>query len=286
MQLSTLLSVATALVATTYANGYPAPDQVGTARIINRCDYPVYLWSVEKGVGCPLTSAKVLKKGEVYTEKLSKPSDDTGVSIKVSSTSQCTKGSIVQLEYFLSNAVGFAFNFLDVSYVDCENNDCPTKQEGYYLQAGNQNAGYASSAGNTWCPILSCSDPVSCAKMSYILPDDTQTKTCDKSQDLDFYMCGSNAPTDGDSTPSKPSSSYKASTPASSSAAPKPTTLAKVATTPVQKVQAAEITPLAQVKDIPRVKTQVVVVTAYKTINAKRHDHAHAHARRHQPFNA
>jgi len=304
MQLVTLLSVATAMVATVSA--YTVSDYKAEtaqtlnakfepsrpyAHIVNRCPYPVYVWHVFKGNGCPLDQALVLKTGDSYHENY--PTEDqvngspTGISIKLSKESQCKGSGITQLEYFLQFGGDYAHNYLDVSYVDCQDGKCPTRQEGYYMQAGNQTAQIATaSAGNSWCPILACSDSASCTKMSYVDPDDVQTKTCNLDSSIDFHMCGSEAPSGNGYTPSKPASS---SANVASSAPPKsPTTLAKVPTSAVQKVQIADVTPapLAGVKDIPKVKTEVVVVTAYKTINAKRHEHVHAHARRHQPINA
>jgi hypothetical protein len=258
------------------------------ARIINRCDYDVYVWSVWKNMGCGTSEMVTLKKGETYSENYQHPAGgDQGVSIKVSKTQECTGSNIVQLEYFLETREekkGFWANYLDVSYVDCLGGDCPTKKEGYYLSAGTPSfRAMKTTADNSWCPILSCHDAASCAKMSYILPDDVQTKTCDLDASMDFYMCGSQAPSDDDY---KPASSKKPDTPA-----PKPSsTKAPSSAAGEYKVNAAAITPIPEIKDPkpPKVKTKVVYVTAYEYVNAKRseHGHAHAHARRHQPFHA
>jgi hypothetical protein len=236
-----------------------------------------------------------LKKGETYSENYAKATDTQdgrGVSIKISKTEQCKGNDITQLEYFLDNRPetpsSFQLNYLDVSYVDCLDGDCPSKSEGYYLQVGSSTVRSAkTTTDNSWCPILSCHDAISCAKMSYILPDDIQTKTCDFDSSMDFYLCGSHAPSSGDDkpapspVPSPPSSSKKADTPT-----PSPTTKADAGE---YKVAAAAVTPVAEIKDAaktPKVKTKIVYVTAYEYVNAKRSEHAHAHARRHQPFHA
>ncbi|KAL6710909.1 hypothetical protein ACN47E_006784 [Coniothyrium glycines] len=292
MQLTTLLSAA-ASVAFASASGAvvntaelnkSCNKNEAYARVINRCDYDVHVWSVKKGAGCPVNSDSMvtLKKGEVYNENYQvDPDNVTGVSIKISKTTQCKGNDIVQLEYFLEkNKPDFNYNYLDVSYVDCLGGDCPTKSEGYYMVAGNQTGRATASAANTWCPILACHDAVSCAKCSYILPDDVQTKTCDHDSNMDFYMCGGDAPTEDYGSAPAPASSNKAG---SSKPAPTPSE------DDSYKAKAAAVTPVA-IKDADnygqktRTKVEVVYVTAYEYVNAKRH--AHNHARRHANFHA
>ncbi|KAF1939980.1 hypothetical protein EJ02DRAFT_242299 [Clathrospora elynae] len=305
MQLTTYLSAASAMVATVSAirsavtlNEECKLDQPH-ARIVNRCDYDVHLWSVLKGTGCPGEGMVTLKTGETYKENYDTATDATGVSIKVSKTEECKGNDIVQLEYFLNKKgpdPAFYFNYLDVSYVDCLEDDCPTKQEGYYLVAGNQTGFTTASAGNTWCPVLSCHDPVSCAKMSYILPDDTQTKTCDLDASLTFYMCGGDAPTDEDDsapTPSASSKKAKSSTPAPTSTSASSSSSASTSdkdnyTEEFKVAAAAAVTPAPEINEPEppkqKTKTNIVYVTAYEYVNVKRH--SHDHARRHQPFHA
>lgn len=282
MQLITFISAASAIVASASARSAVDLNKQCNkakpyARVINRCDYPVYLWSVFRGDGCPANQMVTLKKGETYSENYQDPENNVGISIKISKTESCKANDIVQLEYYLERKKeGFNFNYLDVSYVDCLDNDCPTKHEGYYLQSGTQTGKFTSSAANTWCPILACHDPVSCAKISYILPDDVQTKTCDLDQNMDFYMCGGEAPTeDYDSLPA--SSEKPAATSTQDSYSEN------------FKVDAAAVTNAPEIKEPEKghkTKThvEVVYVTAYEYVNAKRH--VHGHARRHQPFNA
>jgi hypothetical protein len=313
MQLTTFLSTA-ALAATAVATdalvrasavelNQACKLNEAYARVINRCDYDVHLWSVYKGTGCPTGGMVTLKTGESYAENYANTTDPVGVSIKISKTEECKSNDIVQLEYYIeSKKEDFNFNYLDVSYVDCIGGDCPTKQEGYYLVSGSQTGEYASSADNTWCPVMHCNDPVSCAKISYIDPNDTQTKTCDPKQNIDFYMCGGNAPTED--YESAPQSSVAAPSPSStkqveysteeaeySTAAPTSTSTSSEedAYTELINVAAAAVTNAPDAKAVDNAnsgltKTKVVYVTAYEYVNAKRH--AHGHARRHQPFHA
>lgn len=286
MQFITFISAAAAMAATASA---------ATAKITNRCSYDVHLWSVVKGTGCPTGGMTTLKTGETYDEEIQKSIDATGVSIKISKKEQCGGSDIVQLEYFLNNATGYEGNYLDVSYVDCLGGNCPTKKEGYYLQAGSQTGAQVASVDNTHCPILSCDGPESCAQCSYINPDDTQTKFCDTSASLDFYLCGGEGPDGSGSTPvsepdssSAPASSAAASSDQADYAAPSPTSVG-ASTDNVYQVKAAAVTPVAEVTKVDqKTKTHVEIVyatvTAYEYANSKRH--AHGHARRHQQFHA
>lgn len=299
MQLITVLSVAASMAATASARSAvtlnaECDTSKPMARIHNRCNYDVYLWSVYKGDGCPTDEMVKLKSGETYQENYADPKGgDVGVSIKISKSQQCKGNDITQLEYFIQkNSPGFNYNYLDVSYVDCPSNsgDCPTRQEGYYLVAGSQTGAVKASAANTWCPVMSCDDPTSCNKISYVLPDDVQTKTCEPDQNMNFYMCGGEAPGDESSSSTAPSSSAAPSTKATSTKAAATSSAAASSSADSSddfKVEAAAVTSAPQpeqVNNAQKTKTEVVYVTAYETINAKRH--AHGHARRHQPFHA
>jgi hypothetical protein len=314
MQL-TLFSVAAAMVATVSAYGsieaVANRDAVTLnkecdktqphASIINRCDYDVHIWSVLKGDGCNPDKMVTLKKGEMYAENYVNASatlDGRGVSIKISKTEQCKPNDITQLEYFMDDVnkeTKYQMNYLDVSYVDCLGGDCPTKSEGYYLEVGNKNArAQKLTLDASWCPILSCHDPISCAAMSYILPDDTRTKTCDFTSNMKFYLCGSDAPSDDDEKPSYPApkpEAPKPEAPKPEAPKPEPSTTAQAPSSSANdyKVDLPAITPPAELKDAPKepkVKTKTVVVTAYEYVNAKRSEHVHRHARRHQNFRA
>ena len=301
MQFITVLSVAASMAATASArSAVTLNEECDTskpmARVHNRCNYDVYLWSVYKGDGCPSDEMVTLKQGETYQENYQEPTGGVGVSIKLSKTEECKGNDITQLEYFIqTNSPGFNYNYLDVSYVDCPSDDadCPTRQEGYYLVSGSQTGAATASSANTWCPVMSCTDPTSCNKISYVLPDDVQTKTCEPDQNLDFYMCGGEAAGDESSSSAVKSSAAPSSTQKASSSKAAATSAATSADASSAasyetelKVAAAAVTPAAQAEQGNgyKTKTEVVYVTAYATINAKRH--AHGHARRHQPFHA
>jgi hypothetical protein len=309
MQLVTFLSAASAMVATTSATSLRSAIALNKecntnkpyARIINRCDYDVHLWSVYKGDGCPEDGMVTLKTGETYSENYPDSTDGkTGVSIKISKTKQCKGVDITQLEYFrkMDGDADYQYNYLDVSYVDCLGGDCPARKDGYYLVSGDQSGVNIASAANTFCPILACHDKASCDKVSYVLPDDVQTKTCHLNQNMDFYMCGGEAPSgDYGSSPSESESSAEPSNSSTdpveySAAKPTPTSASKEDsyTVDVEVAAAAAVTPAPEKQDekpYPKLtKTKVVYVTAVEYVNAKRHAHAHGHARRHQPFHA
>lgn len=286
MQLTTFLSTASAIIATASATAARNAVTLNKecdlsqprARIINRCNYDVYLWSVFKGDGCPDSQMVTLKTGETYAENYQDSTGtNVGVSIKLSKSKECKGADITQLEYYRAlddKNKDFRYNYLDISYVDCGGMDCPARKDGYYLVAGDQVGDLKASAANTWCPILSCSDAKSCDTMSYVLPDDVQTKTCALNANIDFYMCGSESPNgDYDSAPQpkpKPSSTKQAGYPTT----PSPT--------PDEYAHAAAITPSPSPSPSSPglIKTEVVYVTAY--VNAKRHEHG----RRHQVFHA
>lgn len=281
MHLTALLSASAALLATVSArsaveeNANCKADKP-KAKIINRCPYDVHVWSVyQKEIGCDADVAVVLKTGETYQENLEKDDAHTkvGISIKVSKTSFCTRGSIAQLEYYLNmEDPAYMLNFHDVSYVDCQNNDCPTRQEGYYLNTNNGTDVSTANDGSTKmaiCPTLSCSNQEECSKMSYVLPDDSQTKSCNQYTDVVWYMCGGEAPGSEESYSAAPSSSseeYKEEKPSAT-----PTKeVANVA------VAAAEVTPAPVEKPKEKkIKTIVEVVTEY--VHGKRHAHRHQH---------
>lgn len=282
MQLTTLLSASAVLLATASAKrtavleNQKCNEGQALARIVNRCSYSVHVWSVFKNeIGCPAEDAVVLKPGETYQENYQQDPTNTGVgvSIKVSKTDDCTRGSIAQLEYYLNPKPDYFFNFLDVSYVDCQNNDCPTRQEGYYLNVNNNtdvSTANDGSVGMAECPTLSCSNQQECSKMSYVLPDDPQTKSCNHYTNMIWYMCGGEAPGSEEYTAPSPSSEeYKEETPA-------PTSTKEAANYQVAAA-AAEVTPapVEEPKPSKKIRTEVVVVTKY--INAKRHAHRHQH---------
>ncbi len=245
------------------------------AIITNSCNYPVYLWSVIKGMGCPTDAMFTLQPGAVYHENLRNDSATTGISIKMSKTQQCGGSDIAQLEYFLNGAGAYAANYLDMSYIDCPGETCPTRQEGFHMVAGSQTGNQVASADNSICPVISCNSPASCAKWSYIQPDDPQTRSCALDASISLNLCVQ-GPASGSPSSSSPAPSKSAAAPSS----------AKATSASAYKAQAAAVTPVVELNDnvVKNVKTEVVYVTSYQTVNAKRH--LHGHARRHARFHA
>jgi hypothetical protein len=292
MQLIALTSAA-ALIATVSASPSPATnaqafnlnastvDTLPKVRIFNRCPYKVYLWSVLTGLACPSGDGAVLETGDFYQENFRPAVGGVGTSIKLSKTQSCDPDRLLQLEYYIETTKpGYNYNYLDVSYVNAATTkDCPTSSEGFYLKSGNEDGKFASNGANTICPILSCNDWASCAKVAYVNWDDIQTKSCDPNANLDFYMCGGEAP--GVEAP-KPDP-----VPSSSPAKQLPPVVPSSAPAKVNDVVAAAIVtpaPAAPAPDKPiHVKTEIVYVTEIAYVNAKkRHEHGH----RHQHFHA
>jgi len=146
-----------------------------------------------EGQGCPDSDAVTLNPGQYYGEEFRLLTRGAGVSIKIAKEKKCKGVDTTQLEYFINDSNQYGGNYLDVSFVDCPGEDCPGR-DGYYLKSGNQDGMYAANDANEICPILSCNSAAECAQCSYILPDDRQTKQCNAKRNLDFYMCGGEAP--------------------------------------------------------------------------------------------
>lgn len=297
---------AAALVATTaasqlvqrevYYNKDPASVNAkqGYAKVVNRCSYPVYLWSIDKQLGCPDGSGLKLATGASYQEKFQNGTEG-GISIKLSKYETCGGKDITQLEYKIDWTEAYQGNYLDMSFVDCTGNleDCPGRTDGFYLKSGNVNGKFFSAVNNEHCPIFSVYNAEEAAKVSYINWDDPQTKFCNQEAPLELYLCGGDAPSDDDDSTVPVSSEAPTSSEApSTSEAPSSTEIAIIPSPSSHKqhkskpaapssteealvVAAAAITS-APVSSI--IKTEVVYVTEF----VKRH----VHGRRHQHFHA
>lgn len=285
---------AAALVAAVAANPEFVPwSELGHAKVVNRCPYTVYLWSIDKEMGCAPAHMQTLKPGGEYSEQFRKGTSDGGISIKLSKFQTCGGKDITQLEYKIRNEEEgnpqFAYNgnFLDMSFVDCLNNleDCPGRTDGFYLKSGNNNLGaYKSEVNNEHCPVFNVHDAEQAVRVSYILPDDPQTKWCNQKADLDLYLCGGQAP--GAEPISSPSSSASSSSEVESTSSPSSAKEEEPTPTPAPSsteeafvvAAAAAVTP-APAPAGPVIKTEVVYVTEY--VNRR-----HAHGRRHQRHRA
>ncbi|KAF1980046.1 hypothetical protein BU23DRAFT_444032 [Bimuria novae-zelandiae CBS 107.79] len=291
-----------ALVATAAAANY------GTAKIVNRCPYTVYVWSIFKEEGCATNDSFKLKPGGTYTQefrggknmsKEERKKHDGGISLKLSKFPTCSGKDITQLEYKINDDDDepdeIKGNFLDMSFVDCIGNleDCPGRTDGFYLKSGNKDGAYTSAVNNEHCPVFNVYNAEEAAKVSYINWDDPQTKFCDFKADLDLYLCGGDAPDADDDSPEVPTSSTapSSSSKIESSSAPSPTSYKQKPTpsTPAAPsstedafvVAAAAVTEAPKAPTAPVIKTEVVYVTEY--VDRRQ---VHAHKRRHQHFHA
>ncbi|PVH96554.1 hypothetical protein DM02DRAFT_644692 [Periconia macrospinosa] len=276
-------AVTLAALAATASASFAVRDEVvknnfGISKVVNRCPYDVYLWSIDKQLGCNSDGSTLLKKNGGQWQEQMHEGTNGGISVKISKFDNCGGKELTQLEYKIETKKGeYNGNYLDMSFVDCQKGgDCPGWHDGFYMESGFK-AGtkvYASEVNNERCPILKASNAQEAAKISYVLPDDRQTKFCKSDADLTLYICGDQAPGASDNTPSAAPSSSK---PAPSSSQAKPSTFqilpSKPAAAPSKsaddvKVKAAEVTaaPKAPAPEAPKnVKT---VIT-------------HAHGRRH-----
>jgi hypothetical protein len=347
MQFITAISAAAVMAATVSARsavtlGKSCDLSKPHTKVINRCPYKVNLWSVWKNegsnTGCPVDDMITLQPGDTYSENYQESrGSSAGVSIKLSKTEDCPEQGHTQLEYFINTISPDEKNFLDVSYVNCQSltADCPTRQEGFFLAAGTAEVRAEQASNPDWCPAMSCWDSCSCGDIAYVEANARQTKTCKSGQNMEFYMCGTEADADPDTDYSmspvarivngvseerlnrtcvtqSPSSSIAPATSLQqqTSAAPKPTETqteesygagAKIAANKADiggnvaalkadldgDVAAAAVTtaPKAELAEVKlKTKTEIVYVTAYQTVNVKRH--AHGHARRHAANNA
>ena len=274
MQFLTLVAV-TALTATVSAkinishqNNATCNYNQPRARVVNRCPYDVYVWTVDSdnAYDCKFDEPVLLGTGDAYAENF-RPTNIGAVSIKVSKDDVCSDGHITQLEYNYKPSV----NFIDISFVNCQEGDCPGRQDGYYMVSGNHDGQFESAENNEHCPICSAHDQESADKCAYVLPDDRQTKSCSKEANLDFYLCGSEAPGNEPQPPKEEKPKPKPST----KEAPAPTATAPAYV--ADEVAAAAITDAPQAANNGNIKTVYETVYAYTTVQP----HGYRH-RRHQ----
>lgn len=276
----------------------PTTSSNGISKVINRCPYDVYLWSVHKQPGCPQSASTLVKKnGGEWQEKM-QDTVNGGYSIKLSKFSDCGGKELTQLEYNIQGKGQYSGNYLDMSFVDCQKGgDCPGWKDGFYMESGKGKTGdvgvYAATENNEHCPILKASNPTEAAKVAYVLPDDRQTKYCQADADLTLYLCGDQAPGASGSAPSSAAPSSAAPSKPAAPSQPKPSTFqvlpssSKAASAPSKaaddvKVKAAEVTaaPKAPAPEAPKaVKTVITYVTVSVDAPQKRHSHGRRHNR-------
>lgn len=302
MQLITIASGAlfvAAAAASDYAFKAAFDPSKPYVKVYNKCPYKLYAWSVAKGKGCPADEAIEVPTGGFYAENYRpKPAEGGAISIKFSGTPTCAQKNLTQVEYCHdTNNPGYEGNFVDMSYVDCESGECPSRREGFYYQIGNQpdssgNVMYAMDHAQN-CPIWSCKGGSDCDKYAYVKwNDDHATRFCNLKANWEVYLCDPNGPKGGAapapapapssskaeskaSTPSKPAYSAPASSSAPSSSATPSVT--------IEDYKKAVVTPKPEPEAKTKYETVVVTQTAYTIIEeesynkVKRHFHGHQH---------
>lgn len=270
-------------------------------RVYNKCPYKLYAWSVAKGKGCPADQAVQIETGGFYAENYRpKPAEGGAISIKFSGTPTCAQKNITQVEYCHdTNNPGYEGNFVDISYVDCESGECPSRQEGFSYQIGNQpdasgNIMYAMDQAQN-CPIWSCKGGSDCDKYAYVKwNDDHATRFCNLNANWEVYLCDSEGVKGGSSSPAAPSSkaveSKKVETPSKAASSAPASYAPASSSTPSSAISLADykkaaVTPAPEAEAAKtKYETVIVTQTAYKVIEEdsykvknKRHFHGHQH---------
>jgi len=170
---------------------------VGTAHVVNNCDFDVYYASVAQNT-FPLM-AKLPAGG--FSEVYSLPG--VGVSIKLAKSAA-------------ENPTQFEFTWADgkINYDISNINGNPFEEYGTSLVPS-----MAGDSGYPSCQAVSCPAGVSPCTAAYNQPDDTKTMVCDQASDLVMTLC-----TSGSSLATKSTKDVEASTSVSSSAVAATTT--------------------------------------------------------------
>ncbi|KAK4634724.1 hypothetical protein CLAFUW4_00901 [Fulvia fulva] len=116
-----------------------AAGSVGRAKVVNKCDYDVYLCNVPASGGGYQQIDKTLSAGDSYTQQWTSLSNDNGWSIKLSQDGDNFGGHIMQYEYTFHND---GIIWYDLSCVDgnpwdkdweitANGSECSPKQQAY-----------------------------------------------------------------------------------------------------------------------------------------------------------
>lgn len=291
---STFIAATAALVATAAAK---------STTIVNNCDFPIYLFSVDADHN-PQTPTANLTKGQSHTESY-RTTSAGGVSIKLAKKpllwdfSTNSGPAITQLEYTLTSDNKIWY---DISNVNCQTTSCPFQPYGMYL-------GLADDS----CPDVTCpAGELTCHNAYTNWNDDWASLACPDSKVVDstFYACaasavgsGSPAPTSAAASSAAATSAPASSTKAASSAAA--SSSAKASSAAVSSAPASSAAPTSTAAPTTTSKanlvqaenfnnnaggvfttfvTQVVTVEAREaepTAVVKRHEHHHRHAHPH-----
>jgi hypothetical protein len=154
----------------------PTARGANTATVINSCPYPIHLTSVPQGA-----QSKILQPHTTYTETIRVPSNNGGVSIKLSKTAS---GPVNQFEYTLDKKTGVVY--YDMSLIDCvkgrDSKQCVGHEKGLSLSAGKG------------CKAFKCRPGEYCDKQAYFIPEAGYAKIapvagCAAKGGLVFELC-------------------------------------------------------------------------------------------------
>ena len=282
--------------ATNFGSAYKAaydPSKPGVT-IHNRCGHPLTMWSVMRESGCPSSDpSAVVPHGGKYQENYRKSEGGIAISIKISGEDTCDPKNLTQVEYnHETTNPGYNGNYVDMSYVNCESGNCPSRKSGFWYKIGN----HPDSSGsipmkfkmdsNQNCPIWSCKGlqpdgTDDCHNKAYVkYNDDFANRFCDIDASWEVYLCDPAGP---DGNAGDDSSSAQPSKKPESSAAPsseKPSsTEAASSPSSVIDIKAAAVTKAPEVEEKPALKTKyetvVVTTTVVEEYRARRHVHGH-----------
>ncbi|KAF2673545.1 hypothetical protein BT63DRAFT_451594 [Microthyrium microscopicum] len=168
-----------------------AGGETGLIAVINRCDYPVYLKSIDGGKGRPEPPLSTLapagiSQNNMYQERLKELGGGDGTSIKISRDPDSSHWShgILQIEYSVKNGrVWF-----DGSNINCHGTECPFYDSGVMLKgAGGQ---FGSTCTEAMCRPHTCDT----GAHWYMKDDDNlAVKDCPQTAGLSVVLCAKDA---------------------------------------------------------------------------------------------
>jgi hypothetical protein len=122
---------------------------LGNAIMSNRCNYDIWLWSVDQGYSSGPIHIPARSK---HTEAIRSACNGCGSSLKISKSDQLMGGQQTQFEYSIADGN----LWYDISFVDCANGEdassCPGHDEGLSMDGSTSACGSLNCAAGTYCP--------------------------------------------------------------------------------------------------------------------------------------
>lgn len=140
---------------------------LGTARVVNNCNMPVYFASVSQSGA----DRRVLLPPSGYTEVYSKP--NVGVSIKFS---EALTGPVTQFEFTWAGSNVF----YDISHID---------GNPFWAQGSRITPSTPDLSAFPSCKVVDCPAGQQHCDAAYNLPDDVRTMVCPDTTDITFTLC-------------------------------------------------------------------------------------------------